>query len=74
MTERHKSLSNYYDTKMVEISNLKENMADKIINAFTVKRRKALIDIDPDTDLVDREESEYRIYLGLKMIGQVSHQ
>ena len=40
----------------------RENVTDAIIKAFTVKRRKAMIDeIDNDDDIVDYETSERRI-------------
>lgn len=41
----------------------KEDVFDKIIDAFTVKRRKAIIDQEQDDDVVDYEESERRLFI-----------
>ena len=42
---------------------VREDVFDKIIDAFTVKRRKAIIDLDQDSDLVDYEESQKRLFI-----------
>ena len=41
----------------------KEDVFDKIIDAFTVKRRKAIIDQEHDDDVVDYEDSERRLFI-----------
>ena len=48
-----------------------DDKIDKIVDIFIAKRRRALIDVDPDGDLVSKEESEFRIYVGLKAIAVV---
>ena len=46
-----------------------ENIFDKIIEVFTVRRRKALIDIESEADLVSPEISEGRLFLGLSFLS-----
>ena len=47
----------------IQEEDLREDVFDKIIDAFTVKRRKALIDQEQDDDLVDYEESQRRLFI-----------
>ena len=47
-----------------EIDDVKEKVADAIINFFKVKRPKRFIDMENDeTDLISNEESEFRLIL-----------
>ena len=46
-------------------------LADKIITAFIVKRRKAIIDQEQDLDLVDYEESEKRLIIMALILASV---
>ena len=54
------------DEEVIEEPN--ENVIDTIIDVFTVKRRRALIDTDSDEDLVSPEVSEIRLFNGLLLI------
>ena len=47
----------------IQEEDLREDVFDKIIDAFTVKRRKALIDQEQDDDVVDYEESQRRLFI-----------
>ena len=47
----------------IQEEDLREDVFDKIIDAFTVKRRKAIIDQEQDVDLVDYEESQRRLFI-----------
>ena len=57
-----------YESNIEPSEETNENAIDTIIDVFTVKRRKALIDTETDEDIVSAEVSEIRIFYGLLFI------